>query len=318
MGDSSIVATHGIGLSIVIPCYQSEYSLHDVILEIKKSLQQINWINYEILMILDGPTDGTSEIAATLQSKFSECRVIELSRNFGQHAAIFAGISCSKFELIATMDDDGQHLPSELPVLIEALSINTDLVYGVPHDDEHNFLRNIASRTFKFVLFRILGIENARDISAFRIFRKSLLQDIDLQKISLGTVDVVLHWSTTRIKTVKTTMPKRTTGKSNYTYRTLFRFAIQMIIGYSVKPLKLALNLGLFGFLVSGILSLYFLFQFFQGNIKVVGFSTLTILITTLSSLQLVILGILGHYIASVYQKSIGKPLFNIRNRSSS
>ena len=91
-----------------------------------------------------------------------------------------------------------------------------------------------------------------------------------------------------------------------------------MIIGYSVKPLKLALNLGLFGFLVSTVLTFYFLFQFFAGNIKVAGFPTLTILITTLSSIQLVILGILGHYIASIYQKSIGKPIFNIRNRSSS
>jgi undecaprenyl-phosphate 4-deoxy-4-formamido-L-arabinose transferase len=315
---SSIIETHSVGLSIVIPCYQSEFSLHDVVLEIRNSLQQINWVNYEILMILDGPTDRTAEIAATLQNKFSECRVIELSRNFGQHAAIFAGISCSKYELIATMDDDGQHLPSELPVLIEGLSIDADLVYGVPHDDEHNLLRNIASRTFKFALFRILGIKNARDISAFRIFRKSLLKNIEQQKISRGTVDVVLHWSTTRIKTVKTTMPKRTTGKSNYTYRALFRFAIQMIIGYSVKPLKIALNLGLFGFLVSTVLTFYFLFQFFAGNIKVAGFPTLTILITTLSSIQLVILGILGHYIASIYQKSIGKPIFNIRNRSSS
>jgi undecaprenyl-phosphate 4-deoxy-4-formamido-L-arabinose transferase len=318
MTSPSITETRDGGLSIVIPCYQSEFSLNDLVIGIRDSLQRINLVNYEILLILDGPTDGTPDAAATLQNKFPECRIIELSRNFGQHAAIFAGISLSKYEFIATMDDDGQHLPSELPVLIEELSIDADLVYGIPRDDEHGFLRNIASKTFKFSLFRVLGIKNARDISAFRIFRKSLLRNVDLQKISIGTVDVALHWSTTRIKTVRTTMPKRSIGKSNYTYRTLFRFAIQMIIGYSVKPLKFALALGLFGFLASTVLTLYFLFQYFQGNIKVVGFSTVTILITTLSSIQLVTLGILGEYIASIHQKSIGKPMFNIRNPSKS
>jgi len=314
MADSMIIDTRDIGLSVVIPCYQSEFSLSDVVLGIRDALNQINFSNYEILLVLDGPTDGTTAIAFKLQSKFSECRVIELSRNFGQHAAIFAGISCSRFEVIATLDDDGQHMPSELPVLIKELSIDTDLVYGVPHDDEHHFVRNIASRTFKYALFRILGMKNARDISAFRIFRKSLLQNVDLQKISTGTVDVSLHWSTTRIRAVKTTMPKRIKGKSNYTLRTLFRFAIQMIIGYSVKPLKFALVLGLCGFLASTLLTIYFLIQYLNGNIEVAGFSTVTILISTLSSIQLVTLGIMGEYIASIHQKSIGKPMFNIRN----
>jgi glycosyltransferase involved in cell wall biosynthesis len=318
MTSSSITETPDGGLSIVIPCYQSENSLHDVVIGIRDSLQQIKLLNYEILLIVDGPTDETLAIATLLQDKFHECQVIELSRNFGQHAAIFAGISVSKYELIATMDDDGQHLPSELPTLIKGLSMDADLVYGVPRNDEHGILRNITSRTFKFALFRVLGIKNARDISAFRVFRKSLLRNIDLQKISTGTVDVALHWSTTRIKTVKTTMPKRFNGQSNYTYRALFRFAIQMIIGYSVKPLKFALALGLFGFLASTVLTLYFLFQYFKGNIEVVGFSTLTILITTLSSIQLVTLGVMGEYIASIHQKSIGKPLFNIRNCSKS
>jgi glycosyltransferase involved in cell wall biosynthesis len=313
MPNSVTIDISNIGLSVVIPCYQSEFSLEDVVIGIRDALNQIDFFNYEILLVLDGPTDGTTEIAFGLQSKFSECRVIELSRNFGQHAAIFAGISYSKYEVIATLDDDGQHMPSELPALINELDIDTDLVYGIPHDDEHNFMRNIASKTFKYGLFRILGMKNARDISAFRIFRKSLLQNVDLQKISMGTVDVSLHWSTTRIRTVKTMMPKRIAGKSNYTFRTLFKFAIQMIIGYSVKPLKFALILGLLGFLASSLLTLYFLIQYVNGNIEVAGFSTLAILITALASIQLMTLGILGEYIASIHQKSIGKPMFNIR-----
>jgi glycosyltransferase involved in cell wall biosynthesis len=303
-------------LSIVIPCFQSEASLNEVVLGIKDSLRAIKRIKYEILLVLDGPTDRTAEIATRLESEIRECRVVELSRNFGQHPAIFAGILSAKYEIVITMDDDGQHLPSELPSLIEALSDETDLVYGLPTEEEHGFFRSSASRFFKSMLFRILGIRNARDISAFRIFRKSLLQNVDLQKISSGTVDVALHWSTTRIKTVSTIMNKRSTGKSNYTLRSLIKFAIQMVIGYSVKPLKFALFIGLIGFLVSAALAIYFFVEYLQGDVKVAGFTTITILVTTLSSIQLVTLGILGEYIASIHQKSIGKPMFNIRSRS--
>lgn len=111
-------------------------------------------------------------------------------------------------------------------------------------------------------------------------------------------------------------MNKRSAGKSNYTLRSLIKFATQKIIGYSVKPLKFALFIGLMGFLVSAALSIYFFVQYLQGEIKVAGFSTITILVTTLSSIQLVTLGVLGEYIANIHQKSIGKPMFNIRTRS--
>jgi len=315
MSVSELSDTIKLNLSVIIPCYQSESTLHEVVSGIRDALEKFNNLEYEILMVLDGPTDGTRGIATKLENEFSECRVIELSRNFGQHAAIFAGIVFSKHEIILTMDDDGQHLPSEVPKLIEGLTAEIDLVYGVPQKDEHNFFRNFASKIFKVSLFQVLGIKNARDVSAFRVFRKSLLRNVDLQKISSGTIDVALHWSTTRIKTVKTIMGKRLAGKSNYTLRTLVRFAIQMIIGYSVKPLKFALSLGILGFLVSAALAIYYFIDYFRGNIEVAGFSTITILITTLSSIQLITLGIIGEYIANIHQKSIGKPMFNVRDR---
>lgn len=304
------------GLSVIIPCYQSESSLNRVVSGICDALNKIIGLDYEIILVLDGPTDNTSKIAYKLQDDITECGVVELTRNFGQHPAIFAGISSAKHEVIITMDDDGQHLPSEIPVLIEALTFDTDLVYGVPTKDEHGLIRSFGSRFFKTALFRILGIKNARDISAFRIFRKSLLAYIDFSKISVGTVDVALHWNTTRIKSSKVTMSRRLSGKSNYSFRSLARFAIQMIIGYSAKPLKFALFLGLLGFLLSAGLAIYFFVQYLDGNVNVAGFTTTTILITVLSSIQLMTLGILGEYIASIHQRSMSKPTFNIREKS--
>lgn len=301
------------GLSFVIPCFQCESTLKDVVQGIQNTLKTYRVNCFEIILVLDGPTDGTTRVAYQLEESISKCRVVELSRNFGQHAAIYAGISRSSYGLVVTMDDDGQHLSSEIPKLIEAMDEQTDVVYGKPLEDEHGSFRNFASTTFKVGLYQILGVKNARDISAMRIFRKELLQNLDFQKMSTGVIDVPLHWNTTRIKAIPVEMSRRIKGKSNYTLGSLFGFAIQMVIGYSVKPLKFALALGLFGFLVSAVLSVYFLIKYFTGKVQVAGFSTITLLITTISSIQLVTLGILGEYIANIHQKTIGKPMFNIK-----
>lgn len=314
MKSSGFFEAAELGLSIVIPCYQSESTLRDLVTDIQILFHDCNLEKFETLLVLDGPTDGTAPIARELESEYSEVRVIELTRNFGQHAAIYAGIVSSKYGLVITMDDDGQHHPSSLAVLIDGLNPETDIVYGLAVEDEHSFIRNLASRTFKTVLFRFLGVKNAQKISALRLFRKSLLKDVDLLKINPGVVDVALHWNTTKMKTVATEMSKRSQGKSNYTIRSLSGFAIKMIIGYSVKPLKFALVLGLLGFIVSVLLTMYFLFNYLNGEVKVAGFSTITILITSISSIQLITLGILGEYIANIHQKSIGKPTFSMKS----
>ena len=108
-------------------------------------------------------------------------------------------------------------------------------------------------------------------------------------------------------------MSERSEGKSNYDLRSLTRFAIQMIISFSIKPLKFALLLGLLGFFASSVLTIFYLYQYLTGRIEVAGFTTITILITTMASIQLITLGVLGEYVGSIHQRSMGKPLFNIK-----
>lgn len=313
MERGSYLEVNKIGLSVVIPSFQSEMTLGRVVRDLHATLKAKKIVKFEILLILDGPRDGTKKIAKELEAQFSQCRVIELTRNFGQHAAIYAGIHSSKYGLIATMDDDGQHPASAIPLLIAEMSPEVDIVYGTSLAEKHGAVRKIASRFFKIVLFRILGVGNAREISALRLFRRSLLQSVDLQKISVGVIDVPLHWNSTRISTVAVQMSERAEGKSNYDLRSLSRFAIQMIISFSVKPLKFALLLGLLGFFASSILTIFYLYQYVTGRIEVAGFTTITILITTMASIQLITLGVLGEYVGSIHQKSMGKPLFNIK-----
>jgi undecaprenyl-phosphate 4-deoxy-4-formamido-L-arabinose transferase len=298
-------------ISIVIPCFKSQGTLRDVVCEIQKVLEGDI---FEIILVLDGPMPETKVVAERLLNEFSNMKVVELSKNFGQHPAIFAGIKEAQYNLILTLDDDGQHIPSEIPKLLIALDEQTDIVYGVPITEEHGFLRSASSRVFKYLVFKALGIEHAKQISAFRFFRLSLLNEIELSKLSVGVLDVAIQWNCSGVKAVPVTMMRRREGNSNYTFKLLLKFAISMILNYSIKPLKIALYLGFFSFIISLGLSIFYLSLYLRGESKVAGFTTLAILVSGLASIQLVTLGILGDYIGNIHQRTIGKPLFSVRS----
>jgi len=304
-----------LGLSIVIPCFQSELTLREVVEGIHYFQSSFNERKFEIILVIDGATDGTLGIANELQRELKEVRVLELARNFGQHAAIFAGVQNSKFSLVLTMDDDGQHQADSLSVLQNAMNEEVDIVYGIAMNEEHGLFRSFASRSLKAALFHFLGATKAREISALRLFRKSLLENIDLENLAVGVIDVALQWNTTRIVSVPVQMLKRSKGESKYKLTDLVSFAISMAVNYSVKPLKIALMMGLFTFMISFSLTIFFLLQYYNGNTSVAGFSTITILVTSLASVQLITFGILGEYVGRIYQKTIGKPHFTIRKR---
>ncbi len=298
-------------LSVVIPCFKSPQTLRKVVCDIEEALQDFT---FEIVLVLDGPMTETKMAAQDLLVEYSNLKIVELSKNFGQHPAIFAGIKESKYNFIVTLDDDGQHIPSEIPKLISALDDDTDIVYGIPITEEHGYLRNATSRVFKHFIFRTLGIKHAKEISAFRLFRVSLLDEIVLERLSVGVLDVAIQWNCGGVKAVPVKMLKRSEGNSNYTIRSLVKFAINMVLNYSIRPLKIALYVGFVTFLVSLGLSVFYLSLYLKGESRVAGFTTLAILISGLTSIQLVTLGILGEYVGNIHQRTIGKPLFAIRS----
>ena len=130
----------------------------------------------------------------------------------------------------------------------------------------------------------------------------------------MGILDVAIQWNCGGVKAVPVDMMQRKEGNSNYTFKLLFKFAISMILNYSIKPLKIALYLGFVAFIISFGLSIFYLSLFLRGEARVAGFTTLAILVSGLASIQLVTLGILGEYIGNIHQRTIGKPLFSVRS----
>jgi undecaprenyl-phosphate 4-deoxy-4-formamido-L-arabinose transferase len=179
--------------------------------------------------------------------------------------------------------------------------------------EEHNFIRNLFSQSSKYLIYKILDVKYAKNVSAFRLFRRSLLENIKLSSLNNGVVDVVINWYTDRIQSVEVKMLKRAQGDSNYNYQGLTKFALQMITGYSVKPLRMVTALGFVAFVLSMFTALLVLVQSIMDVIEVPGYASIVFITLILGSFQIFALGIIGEYIGRIHEKTLGKPLFKVR-----
>jgi glycosyltransferase involved in cell wall biosynthesis len=300
-----------VSLSIVIPCFRSAATLPTLVGGIAATVPG----PYEVILVVDDDRDDTWQVATACANTDPAVRALRLSRNYGQHNAIVAGVRAARHEVIVTMDDDLQHPPAEIPVLLAALTPGVDLVYGVAEQEEHRALRSFASRSVKWLLARTLGFRDARTVSAFRAFRSHLTPAFDRVAGPHASIDVTLTWATARIAAVTVQMRRREEGKSGYTLRGLLRHTGNMVLGFSTAPLRLVtflgLAIGLFGLLLFGKLT----WSYLTGVTTVAGFTTIASLIALFASAQLVALGVLGEYVGRIHTAGQGRPTYLIRDR---
>ncbi len=301
-----------MSLSVVIPCYRSARTLTPLVQQLLPVLRE-QAVEHEVILVVDGSPDDTWSVAAGLAEVNPAVRAVRLSRNYGQHNALLAGIRLARHEVIVTMDDDLQHRPDQIPLLLSQLGPDTDLVYGVAAQEEHTWLRSLASRTVKAALRRGFKVEGAHRISAFRAFRTPLRDAFDQLTHPDINLDVALSWATTRADSVTVSMDERTVGQSNYTTRALLRHAFNMLVGYSTTPLRLVMMLGLAFGILGVVLVVTLLWSYLSGRIQVAGFTSLLTAITVFSSAQLVALGILGEYVGRIHGANAGSPSYVVR-----
>jgi undecaprenyl-phosphate 4-deoxy-4-formamido-L-arabinose transferase len=265
-------------------------------------------------MVVDGSPDDTWAVVSDVASKNSFVRGINLMRNYGQHSALLAGVRASQGNIIVTIDDDLQHSPHDIPILIAALSEDIDIVYGISIEEEHKYIRNLASNTYKKFVGALLRAEGAKIAGAFRAFKKDVIPRHDGHDDLYAPLDVMLSWYSSKSVGVQVEMVKRIDGDSNYTMRGLIRHAINAITGYSIAPLRVISFLGLATFIVSLIILIVTVFQYFLGNITVAGFPTLAIMISMFAGINMLSLGVIGEYLGRLHMRSMGRPRYIIRD----
>ena len=305
-------------ISVVIPCYRSPSTLEKQVTEIDRLLAGIEEVeDFEIVLALDTSDKVLWRRIKIIANQNSRVVGVRLSQNFGQHQAIAAGITQSIFDLIITLDDDGQHPPSEIIKLLQQMNPEVDLVYGHATMEEHNFFRNLSSRVSKAVFQHLLGIEHAKDFSAFRFFRKSICSIEDLQYDMGTSLDIYLTGRTDHILCVPVDMSQRSEGKSNYSLKQLFKYALGIVISSSRVPLKFMTFIGVSGALVAGLASLVMFLRWFLWDISIPGYTSLFLMLGFLTSINCISLGILGEYLGSVHKKVSHNPVFIVREVTS-
>jgi len=298
-----------VRVSVVVPCYRSVRTLGSLVARLTDVLPAATSC-YEVILVVDGSPDETWDVARDLALRHGPVRAIRLARNYGQHNALIAGLRAARYDVVVMMDDDLQHPPEEIPKLLAALTDDLDLVYAVPHEEEHGVARSFASRLVKRGLSLAGGVQNAKLLSSFLVFRTFLRGGFDQVAGPHVSLDVCLSWTTTRVGSVAVHMAHRSEGRSGYTFTTLVRYALNMILGYSTRPLRLATYLG---FLVGAAGLALLVRVLWAYDASVPGYTSIASMIAIFSSAQMIFIGLLGEYIGRIHSGGMGRPTYVIR-----
>ncbi|MBM3329692.1 MAG: glycosyltransferase family 2 protein [Calditrichaeota bacterium] len=308
-------ATLPSGISVVVPCYNSETTLRDLVLRLDKVLSGIGE-PFEVILVNDGSKDGTWEVIGALAGSYPFVRGLNLMRNYGQHNALLCGIRESVFNRTITLDDDLQNPPEEIPKLLGRLTTDCDVVYGAQREGHYGFWRGLATGLMKRLLQRVIGYENARRVSAFRAFRTALRAAFADYRGTYVSIEVLLSWGTSRFTFIEVEHHPRRSGTTNYTFRKLFTHALNLLTGFSTLPLQFASWLGFILTLFGAGLLLFVLGRYFIAGTAVQGFTFLASAIAIFSGAQLLVLGIIGEYLARMHTRMLDRPPYAIGLRT--
>ncbi len=304
------------GLSIIVPVYNSQPTLGDLVGRLERVLDGISPGAYELILVNDGSRDESWAVLEKLAPEHPRLVAINLMRNYGQHNALLCGIRSARYATTITLDDDLQNPPEEIPLLLAELERGADVVYGRPEREQHGVLRDLASQITKMVLAKAMGAATARHISAFRAFRTRLRQAFDGFNSPYVSIDVLLTWGTGRFAVVAVRHEMRAVGKSNYTLRKLVVHAFNMMTGFSTWPLRLASMIG-FAFTLFGLGILVFVVANYiiHGGSPTAGFPFLASIIALFSGAQLFAIGIIGEYLARLHFRMMDRPTYTVQDR---
>ena len=301
-------------ISVVTPVYNGETSIAELCRRLSEVLPQIA-AEYEIILVNDGSRDRSWDVISELSSRFVTVRGLNLMRNYGQHNALLCGIRAAKFNVIVTMDDDLQQPPEEIPRLLEQLEQGFDVVYGAPKEERHGFMRALASRITRLALGSAIGMDLAKNVSTFRVFRTQLREAFAGYQTPFVSIDVLLTWATTRFTAVRVAFQPRYSGSSTYTFTKLVRHALDMMTGFSTAPLQLASLIG-FACTLFGLAVFLYVFTRYCVEGSVPGFPFLASIIAIFSGAQLFALGVIGEYLARIHFRTMNRPVYVVRNVS--
>jgi len=325
--DATTVPT--ITFSIVVPVYSGDEYLSDLVTEIAelRDRWQLTGLDFHIseaIFVLDEPVDSSRELLHSLAAEHDWVRVVNLSRNYGQHSATVAGILYSSGDWVVTLDEDLQHDPSQIEHLLKtACTEEADVVYALPRNSVHGGgYRDRMSRMAKFMISRLSGNQFVQIFNSFRLIRGDIARAASSICAQYTYFDVALTWFTERIATVRLDMSDdryTSTKQSGYRFSTLIRHAKRLVLTSDFRILRFTNALSLLTFLSSVAYGAWVIYSRFLADqpTEIEGWTSLIIVILAFGSVAIFMLGLIVEFLHMSMLQLQGKPSFFVVNRSS-
>lgn len=303
-------------LSIIIPAMNEEENIDTIYNTIKTVFENIN---YEVIFIDDGSKDKTFKVLESVYKKDRDhVKVIGFSRNFGKDAAIYAGLESAVGEYTAIIDADMEQNPSYLLKMMTFLDNNVDydqVAMKVKERKSGSTIKRFGAKMFYKVMNILSDNKFLNDASDFRMFRsnvrEALLSLPEKTRFSKG----IFAWIGFNTKVMEYEVGTRTKGKTKFNFMASVKYAINGIIGFSVKPLRLATIFGMITSISGFIYLLYVIIKTVLIGIETPGFATIVCLILLIGGIQLLTIGILGEYLAKTFLEAKNRPVYVARKK---
>jgi polyisoprenyl-phosphate glycosyltransferase len=305
-------------LSIIIPCYNEESVLSELIKRLNAVCSILNDKKYEILLINDGSTDNTWNLINEFANNDSHIVGVNLSRNYGHQLALSAGLKLCRGKRVFILDADLQDPPELLNSMMEKMDEGADVVYGQRRKREgETVFKKITAYLFYRILNSMIDIKIPQDTGDFRLMSRKAVDAFNKMPEQDRFIRGMISWIGLNQVPLPYDRASRFSGETKYPFSKMLKFAIDAITGFSIRPLKIASMLGIgFGCLTILIL-LYILYNYYFGY-SVKGWTSLAVIILAIGSAQLFVTGIVGEYLGRLYLESKGRPLYILKEIVSS
>ncbi|MBR1930173.1 MAG: glycosyltransferase family 2 protein [Lachnospiraceae bacterium] len=302
-------------VSFVIPCYRSEHTLAGVVAEIEEKMKTMTEYTHEIILINDCSPDNTLEVIRKLCAENTRIKGISFARNFGQHAALMAGLRQSDGDYVVCLDDDGQTPADEVDKLLAQLEEGFDAVYAKYEHKHHSAFRNLGSKVNELMTRIMLEKPAELYVSSYFAVRRFVVEDMIRYENSYPYVIGLVLRTTKNITNVVVEHRDRREGTSGYTLSKLFGLWFNGFTAFSVKPLRIATAVGGCSAALGFLYGLYTIIKRLVNPAVPMGFSSTMAAIVFFGGMIMVMLGLIGEYIGRIYISMNNSPQYVIRER---
>ena len=303
-----------VKISIVSPVYRGEKMVTELVRRNVESMRTIT-DDYEIILVNDASPDNSWDEIVKQCAANPKVKGINLSRNFGQHYAITAGLQYVKGDWVVVMDCDLQDRPEEIANLYIKAKEGYDIVYARRLVRKDGFLKKQSSKWFYKVFNWLSGMETDSTIANFGIYKHSVIEEFNKMPEKARSFPSLVKYLGFKDTAIDVEHGERAEGKSSYSFRKLLKLGFDIIISNSNKPLRMAVGLGFGMAAISFLLALYNVIAKCIGVIRVSGYTSTVFSIWFVGGLLLFVMGILGLYVGKIFDQVKGRQLFVVRDK---